>query len=370
MEKHIKDLRPHKLNEKLYGCEELPGSFVESVRAKGILVPLAVKPDGTIISGHRRWQAAKSLGMATVPVQVVEYKSDLDEREAIIDFNRQREKTFSQQMAEGEELEVIESERAKERQIVQLKRGDKSPVKETFPEREQGQTRDKVAAKIGIGSGKQYEKAKKVWQEAKEGNEEAIKLVDSIDKGQATVHSAYKKINQKKETLPPALPKGQYDIILADPPWRYQFSETSMREIENQYPSMDLEDIKKLDIPAADNAVLFLWATAPKLEEAIQVLNAWGFVYKTCAVWDKEIIGMGYWFRGQHELLLVGVKGSFKTPDPKDRFSSVIREKRTEHSKKPEKVYSMIETMFPNAKYIELFARDTRPGWGAWGNEI
>ena len=131
MEKHIKDLRPHKLNEKLYGSEELPGSFVESVRAKGILVPLAVKPDGTIISGHRRWRAAKSLGMVTVPVQVVEYKSDLDEREAIIDFNRQREKTFSQKMAEGEELLVIESERA----IAQLKRG-KTPVKAMFPEPE------------------------------------------------------------------------------------------------------------------------------------------------------------------------------------------------------------------------------------------
>ena len=195
-------------------------------------------------------------------------------------------------------------------------------------------------------------------------------IKEKLKKGQATIHSVYKKISQKKEVLPPELPKGKYDVILADPPWRYQFSETSTREIENQYPSMDLEDIKRLSIPAADNAVLFLWATAPKLEESLQVLNAWGFTYKTCAVWDKEAQGMGYWFRGQHELLLLGVKGNFRTPNPENRFSSVIREKRTEHSKKPERVYEIIETMFPKAKYIELFARDARPGWGAWGNEI
>lgn len=77
---------------------------------------------------------------------------------------------------------------------------------------------------------------------------------------------------------------------------------------------MELEEIKTLSIPSADNAVLFLWATAPKLKEALEVMEAWGFEYRTNAVWDKEIIGMGYWFRGQHELLLVGVKGEFSPP--------------------------------------------------------
>ncbi|MBT9167756.1 MAG: hypothetical protein DDT19_01096 [Syntrophomonadaceae bacterium] len=164
-------------------------------------------------------------------------------------------------------------------------------------------------------------------------------------------------------------PRGKYNIILADPPWKYNFSETRVRAIENQYPTMDLEDIKNLMIPAANDAVLFLWATAPKLEEALQVLNAWGFTYKTCAVWDKEKIGMGYWFRGQHELLLVGVKGNHSVPRPENRHSSVIRSPRSEHSKKPVEVYEIIERMFPGEKYIELFARNQRPGWGCWGLE-
>src|SRR5690606_25823051 len=105
------------LNRKLYGEEALPPDFVESVRANGILVPLAIKEDGTILSGHRRWQAALALKMESVPVQVVSYADELDEREAIIEFNRQREKTFSQKMAEAEALEAIERERARRRML-------------------------------------------------------------------------------------------------------------------------------------------------------------------------------------------------------------------------------------------------------------
>lgn len=368
MEMLVARLSPHPLNAKVYGEEAVTGQFLDSIGKQGILVPLAVKENGVIISGHRRWQAAKSLNMITVPVHIVRYDSEVDEREAIIDFNKQREKTFSQKMAEGKELEAIESERAKERQGTRTDL-QQSDIVETFPP-SPGKTRDKVAEKVGIGSGKQYEKAKKVWEQAEQGNEKAKAEVEKIDKGQATVHSAYKKVFAKQEEPPPELPEGEYQVILADPPWRYEFSETSMRAVENQYPTMGLEDISDLDIPSADKAVLFLWATAPKLEEALQVLNAWGFTYKTCAVWDKEIIGMGYWFRGQHELLLVGVKGGMETPNPENRVSSVIKERRDKHSKKPGKVYEIIEAMFPGRRYIELFAREQRPGWGCWGNEV
>jgi N6-adenosine-specific RNA methylase IME4 len=166
------------------------------------------------------------------------------------------------------------------------------------------------------------------------------------------------------------IPKGKFNVILADPPWRYQFVETESRAIENHYPSMELEEIKALRIPSDIDSVLYLWATAPKLEEALQVLNAWGFTYKTCAVWDKERKGMGYWFRIQHELLLVGVKGNFATPEPENRFDSIFRSPREEHSKKPEIVYEMIEQMFPTAKYLEVFARNIREGWASWGNQI
>jgi len=183
------------------------------------------------------------------------------------------------------------------------------------------------------------------------------------------VAKVIRKVTHEDKVVDLPIPEGKFNVILADPPWRYQFVETENRAIENQYPSMDLEDIKNLQLPSDSDSVLYLWATAPKLEEALQVLNAWGFTYKTCAIWDKERKGMGYWFRIQHELLLVGIKGNFATPEPENRFDSIFHSPREEHSKKPEIVYEMIEQMFPTAKYLEVFARNSREGWASWGNQ-
>jgi len=113
-----------------------------------------------------------------------------------------------------------------------------------------------------------------------------------------------------------------------------------------------------------------MWATAPKLEEAFQVLNSWGFTYKTCAIWDKEKKGMGYYFRINHELLLVATKGSFPTPADANRVDSIIKSPYEGHSKKPQVIYEIIEAMYPNIPKIELFCRSPRDGWDAWGNEV
>ena len=202
MQRRTTDLKPHPMNRKLYGDEAPPADFIESVRRHGIMVPLAIKEDGTIISGHRRWQAALALKMEHVPVQVVRYADDLDEREAIIEFNRQREKTFSQKMAEAEELEAVERERAERRRLSNLKRGEEKPEVEMLPPREYGKTRDKVAAAVGLGSGRTYDKAAKVWEAAKKGDETAKKLVEELDSGKTTVHAAYKAVvkeNEKQE---------------------------------------------------------------------------------------------------------------------------------------------------------------------------
>ena len=160
-----------------------------------------------------------------------------------------------------------------------------------------------------------------------------------------------------------------YDLIYCDPPWFYDFAETKNRAIENHYPTMQIEDICAIDVPSAQDCVLFMWATAPKLVEALQVIDAWGFTYKTCAVWDKKIIGMGYYFRGQHELLLVGRKGTPGVPSPDARYSSVISARRGKHSAKPGIVYEMIERMYPHATKLEMFARVHMDGWSVYGNQ-
>ena len=165
------------------------------------------------------------------------------------------------------------------------------------------------------------------------------------------------------------LPKKKYQIIYADPPWRYRFGFKD-RAIEKHYPTMVLEDIKKMKVPSENNSVLFLWATAPKLKDAIEVMIDWGFEYKTCAVWDKKIIGMGLCFRGQHELLLVGTKGKFSPPIECERISSVLKEKRKGHSKKPDFVRYLINKWYPDKTKLELFARNRYDGWDAYGNEL
>lgn len=163
-----------------------------------------------------------------------------------------------------------------------------------------------------------------------------------------------------------------YDILYADPPWRYERGTSSpSRTTENHYPTMELEEIKALgnEIKSNINALLFLWATAPKLKEALEVMEAWGFEYRSCAVWDKLVLGMGYWFRIDHELLLVGRKGEFPTPPPNKRISSLFRSRRQKHSKKPDLIRTLISEWYPDAKKIEVFARDHFTGWSVWGNE-
>lgn len=182
-----------------------------------------------------------------------------------------------------------------------------------------------------------------------------------------------------------AIPVGQgvFDVIYADPPWRYEFEESDSREVENQYPTMSLEEIKAYPndpatpedqrvFPAPDDALLFMWTTSPKLEESLQVVASWGFAYRTCMVWDKERIGMGYYARQQHELLLICKRGDPPIPLPESRPPSVIRERRDEqHSRKPDKFYELIEAMWPNARRAEFFLRgEPRPGWNGYGNEV
>ena len=164
--------------------------------------------------------------------------------------------------------------------------------------------------------------------------------------------------------------KNMYDVIYADPPWRYDFSKSDSRKIENQYPTMSIDEICKLQVPSNKNSVLFLWGTTAKLIETIDVMKSWGFTYKSSLIWDKEILGMGYWFRGQHEFLLVGTKGKFPPPEQSLRISSVYSEKRTKHSKKPDYIRDMIDRWYPDCKKLEMFCRSPKQGWDVFGNEV
>ena len=182
-----------------------------------------------------------------------------------------------------------------------------------------------------------------------------------------TTFNFIKKATADDET--PEFPVGKYPIILADPPWRYNFSASNNRKIENHYPTMPLDEIKALDVPSADDCVLFLWTTSPKLEEAFEVIEAWGFQFKSMAVWIKSGYGPGYWYRHKAEYIMTCSKGNMKPPKPENRQENVIFAKKGPHSQKPVEIYKLIETMYPGLPKLEMFSRNSRKGWDSWGLE-
>ncbi len=316
-----------------------------------------------LIDGHNRYKICREHG---IDYETVEMEFT-DRQEAIKwiilnQFGRRNLSAYDRSLL-ALRLKPIIAEKAKEKQV---ESGGAVPQKSDKPPIET----NKEIAKVAGVSHDTIARVEKIEQRA------TPEIKDNIKAGKISINQAYQQVRrlekieavEEKEPIP--LPTDKYNVILADPPWKYDFSETTSRDIENQYPTMNLDDIKQLKAPSTENSVLFLWATAPKLQEALEVMQAWGFEYRTCAVWDKEVIGMGYWFRGQHELLLVGVKGQFSPPEQANRFSSVIRARRQGHSQKPERVYELLETMFPNAKRLEVFARNKREGWEVWGNEV
>lgn len=226
-----------------------------------------------------------------------------------------------------------------------------------------GKTRDIIAKRVGIKHST-LDKIKVI--EKKATPEQKKKLIA----GERTVSSVYKDIEQEeiKRGIREPLPKEKFSIIYADPPWEYKWDKTRGSAAKH-YNTESIDYLKKIKIPSEKNCVLFLWATNPKLNEALELIEAWGFEYKTNMAWIKDKFGTGYWVRGQHELLLIATKGKVKTPPKELRISSILKAKRTKHSKKPEEFYEIIEKMFPGMKYIEMFARKKRKNWVSWGNE-
>lgn len=174
------------------------------------------------------------------------------------------------------------------------------------------------------------------------------------------------------------IPRGNYGVIYADPPWEYKnwSYKGQHKGAAAQYDCMSLEDLKAMrddvTLACAPDCVLFMWATFPMLPEAIDLMKAWGFQYKSGAAWHKKTkhgktaFGTGYIFRSAAELLLVGVSGKPKSLNRSTR--NLIEAEAREHSRKPDCTYDLIEGLYAGP-YLELFARTQRQGWTAWGNQ-
>lgn len=353
-------------------------SLAMSIDRSGLLHPVVVLADRTLVAGERRLAAVRSLGWSEVPVTVVEQINDaLDLLLAEKDENTERKALApSEAVAITDELKPMLRAEAKARQ---REHGGTAPGRKSqntsgkFPGVSVGESRHRLAAAVGM-SPPTLKKATAIVRAA-QSDPAVTPIVEEMDRT-GKVDAAYRTLQERTRAarLPAFLPDGVFDLIYADPPWQYATVLADNRRVENHYRTMAFDEIvaegTRIAERCAPDAVLLLWATAPMLSRALDVIAAWGFEYRTHAIWDKGSPGPGYWFRTQHELLLVAVKGDFPTPLPELRQGSVFRFPRGRHSAKPTEFYEVIERMFPKARKIEWWARSRRPGWAAYGDEV
>jgi N6-adenosine-specific RNA methylase IME4 len=362
LERSPHELRLHPKAEQVPAMppEERAG-FAADVAERGLLVPLEISKEGVVLDGRERLRTALELGLETVPVRIVAVQDELDYMLRAAIFRRQL--SASQRAALVLELEQYRELRtaARERQWANLGGG---PEVATLPPR--GKTREHAARWAGVSP--------RTLQDAATVREHDQGLFEQVKEGKLGAALAARRVRRalRDQALvkAPPLPEGPFELIYADPPWKLGNPDGAYAP-ENHYPTMPPAEIEALALPAAEQAVLFLWAVNCLLPQALAVIEAWGFTYKANIAWDKGSIGPGTWLRQQHELLLVGTKGGFPPPEPQRRPASVIGAKRRRHSQKPEAAYELIERAYPEVSKLELFARGTpRAGWAAWGNEV
>lgn len=335
----------------------------ESIRIDGLYEKIVVNPDLVILDGHNRYYALQDLG---VPIdesvyEIRDFGDPLEEHLYIIrsQINR-RHATPYHRVENAIPLLDIEKAKAGDRRTANL------PNQPNDKYLSFGRSTEAIGDLVGL-SHTTVEKALYIVEHG-----DVIKgLKDKLrwSQNSPSIDNAYRQVREIVEPRPtPVMPEGVYDVIYADPPWEYDFKLRGSPD--DHYPTMKTDEICELKVPAAENAILFLWATNPKLEDALKVATAWGFTYKTNLVWVKDLWGTGYYFRGQHELLLLATKGEIQPPPISARRSSVLHASRAKHSEKPEEVYEIIEAMYPGYTYLELFARNEREGWKAWGLEV
>ena len=174
----------------------------------------------------------------------------------------------------------------------------------------------------------------------------------------------------------------KYNIIYADPPWKYNKRNNKKTRfgggVHSHYPTMTMKDIEALPIPniSEEDCVLFLWTTFPYLDKQIRLFQKWGFKYKTLGFsWvktnpnnGKPFFGVGHYAKSNCEVCLMGVKGKMKPIS--NYVSSCVISPRREHSRKPDEVRNRIVELFGELPRIELFARQHADGWDCWGNEV
>ncbi len=371
----------------------------ENCKADGIRDPLVVWR-GTLIDGHNRYDIAQKHGL---DYTVVEKEFEDENHVKIWMIRNQKgrrnltdgwkymlaeaEKTIQTEIGaavrkatEGrpKQAEIVDGNQEKLLSII-----DNSLTENPsdIMEKQKHNTREKIAESLGWSTGK-VAMADRVFKSEKP------EIKAAVLSGEKSINEAYKEIRatEKKEErielitqqiediesgkLPEL--QGLYSVVSIDPPWNYEGEKSNSydangRRVANPYPEMPTEEIKKIELPLLPDAVVLLWTTHKFLPDAFDILKAWGLQYKATMVWNKEKIGMGAWLRMQCEFCLVGIRGNPFWENTLHR--DIITEPRREHSRKPDKFFTIIEEITKGRK-LEYFSREKRENWDVFGNDI
>ena len=359
--------------------EDQFNSLIDSIRDHGLLTPIMLH-EGKILDGRHRYKACINLG---IEPSFEEYEGEdalgyvialnlsrrhLDESQrAMIGARIANLKVGDNQYKEGgkiflptsvSNLEAAKRMSVSDMAVKQAKKVLKQGAPELADAVDSGQIAVSVASKI---ANLDHEQQAQVMADPRP--DQAIKKIARQGKEQELAERTIIQTMHSVDKL--------YGVIYADPPWKYEtFSENGMdRSADNHYPTMSMFDMLTLNVPAADDCVMFMWATVPMLPEALDLLDTWGFEYKSHIVWIKDRIGTGYWTRNKHELLLIATKGSVPAPAMGTQPPSVIELPLGRHSEKPALFADMISTLYPTTPKLEMFARMGRVGWDVIGNE-
>ena len=197
--RHVDDLQAHQFNREVYNTDAT--DLIDRIESQGYedtFGRVKIKPDGTILSGHRRWKAAQATGIDEIPVEVVDVDGELDERRLILLANEYRDKTPAEKIREGEAWEELEKEKAKER------KGERTDLTQNFAEGESGEAKEKAAEKVGA-SKETLRKGQKIKEKAEEGDQTAQKEWEKLESGEQSIHGAHtnvKKSENKTEKEP------------------------------------------------------------------------------------------------------------------------------------------------------------------------
>lgn len=389
-----------------------------SIEQLGLLQPIGINAANELVFGQRRLKAFQLLGRSTIPARVIDVPAivlaEHAENEIRKDF------TVSERVEIGKAVEMELGKRQGQRTDL-ANDGQESLLGElsvNLPEVPKGKTTELAAEKAGFGSDKTYRDAKIVVEKA------APELVEAVDQGKVAISTAAKLVtapveiqrqavadpkkavelakaasaakvkeiletakeerkaaNEEKkqervadierqtsaidESLP-GIPVGPFHVISIDPPWPYGTQyDPDGRRAANPYPEMSLEQIKAIELPAADDCVLWLWTTHKFMRHSFELLDAWGFRDVAIVTWVKDRMGLGSWLRSQSEFCIMAVKG--KPPITLTNQVTVIHGPLREHSRKPDSFYEMVNGLCVGAK-LDYFSREKREGWAQVGN--